>query len=104
MNAARTILDARRRSGLTLRALAKRAGTSHSTLSAYESGRKTPSTETLDRLVRAAGFELEFTFTPRVGEIDPADRGHELEEVLHLAAQFPARHEEHLAYPVFGRL
>ena len=46
----------RRDAGLTLRELGARAGTSHSTLSAYESGRVDPSTATFDRIVRAAGF------------------------------------------------
>ena len=40
---------------------------------------------------------------PRVGGPDPGDRGRELVEVLDLAAQFPARHEQHLRAPVFGR-
>ncbi len=33
--------------------------------------------------------------------IDRADRGRELIEALELAAQFPARHAEHLEYPKF---
>lgn len=102
MDAARTLRNVRSRSGLTLRALARRAGTSHSTLAAYEAGRKVPSVETLDRIVRAAGFSLDPEVTPRVGGADAADRGRELIEVLELAAQFPARHARRLAYPRFG--
>jgi transcriptional regulator with XRE-family HTH domain len=55
MEAATVLRRARRRSRLTLRELAGRAGTSHATLSAYEAGRKVPTVATLDRIVRAAG-------------------------------------------------
>ena len=80
-----------------------RAVTSHSALSAYESGRKVPSVETLDRIVRAAGYELGVELTPAVGGADRAARGRELVEVLDLAAQFPARHAATLNFPVFPR-
>lgn len=103
MDPATLLRQARKGSRLTLRALAERAGTSHATLSAYESGRKVPTTATFARIVRAAGFDLTTTLTPLVGDIDPADRGRELEEVLELAAQFPARHHRPLRFPIFGR-
>lgn len=45
-------------------ALAKRAGTSRPTLSAYEHGRKTPSLETAARIAGAAGFDL--ALQPRI--------------------------------------
>ena len=92
---------ARRRSGLSLRGLAARADTSHSTLSAYEAGRKVPTVETFDRIVRAAGYDLEIGLTPRVGGGDQTARGRELVEVLELAAQFPARHTATLEFPRF---
>ena len=101
MNAGRMLRRARRRAGLTLRALAGRAGTSHSTLAAYESGRKTPTVETLDRILRAAGYELGFELTPSVGGPDRAARGRELVDVLELAAQFPGRHAAALEFPRF---
>ncbi len=101
MNAGRMLRRARRRAGLTLRALAGRAGTSHSTLAAYESGRKTPTVETLDRILRAAGYELGFELTPSVGGADRAARGRELVDVLGLAAQFPGRHAAALEFPRF---
>jgi transcriptional regulator with XRE-family HTH domain len=100
MTAAATLRRARKTAGLTLRELAARAGTSHSTLSAYESGTKVPSVATLDRIVRAAGFALDLELRPRV---DDPDRGDELLQVLDLAAQFPARHDKRLRFPVFGR-
>ncbi len=102
MDAATTIRTARRRSGLTLRGLAARAGTSHSTIAAYESGSKVPNTATFERIVRAAGFAMDTTLHRRV-EADGLARGDELIAVLELAAQFPARHRPTLDCPVFGR-
>ena len=102
MHASMTLRTARSRSGLSLRSLADRAGTSHSTLAAYESGRKVPSTETLARILRAAGFAADLELRPRM-ESPGLDRGEELVAVLELAAAFPARHEPELRYPIFGR-
>jgi len=93
---------ARQRAGLSLRQLAERAGTSHSTIAAYESGAKQPSVATLDRLVRAAGFGLTVDLDARVTRTDRQPRGVELVDVLTLAAQFPARHARTLQYPRFG--
>ena len=94
---------ARAASGLSLRALAERAGTSHSTVADYEAGRKVPSIPTLERLLRAAGFRLSVYVERAVGGADPAARGRELADVLTLAEQFPARHSRKLEYPIFGR-
>lgn len=52
------IRDARNRSGLGLRELARRAGTSHATLARYERGEVDPTTSTLERIVAACGFEM----------------------------------------------
>ena len=49
---------ARRSAGLTQHDLAKRAATSQAAISAYESGRRSPSVDTLSRILAAAGFEL----------------------------------------------
>lgn len=49
---------ARRQAGLTQQALAERAATSQAAVSAYESGRRSPSVDTLCRLLAAAGFEV----------------------------------------------
>ena len=49
----------RHAAGLSQAELARRAGTSRPTLSAYEHGRKSPSLDTLGRLFAAAGFELD---------------------------------------------
>ena len=102
MNAAAALRSARSRSGLSLRELARRAHTSHPTLVAYESGAKIPSVETFDRVMRAAGYEVNLELTRVVGGPDPTERGRELVEVLELAARFPARHSPTLAFPRFG--
>jgi len=102
VHAGATIRDARARRGLSLRELARRAGTSHPTLVAYEAGRKVPSVETFARIMRAAGFVLALELVPDVGGPDAEARGRELVEVLELAARFPARHARTLDAPRFG--
>lgn len=99
------IRTARERAGLTLRELGERAQTSHSTLSAYESARTTPNVDTLDRVLRAAGFAADVTLQQRVGtgREERVARGQELFDVLELAEMFPARHAPTLRFPVFGR-
>ena len=103
MDAGWLIRESRARAGLTLRELAGAAGTSHSTLSAYEHGAKIPSTVTFDRIVRAAGFRLDATLHRRVTHVDGFSRGDELAAVIELAEAFPARHAPTLNAPVFGR-
>jgi transcriptional regulator with XRE-family HTH domain len=49
---------ARRDAGLSQTELARRAKTSQAAISAYESGKRSPSVETLSRVLTAAGFEL----------------------------------------------
>jgi len=49
---------ARQDSGVSQLELARRAGTSRPTLSAYEHGRKAPTADTLERLLAAAGFRI----------------------------------------------
>lgn len=90
---------------MSLRELARRAGTSHSAVSAYETGRRSPTADTVDRIVRAAGFALDFVLCRRIyGDERGGGRGEELEAVLLLAEQFPARHSSGLDAPVFGRV
>ncbi|WP_419864749.1 helix-turn-helix domain-containing protein [Candidatus Poriferisodalis sp.] len=103
VNAAQVIRSARTRAGLTLRELAAQAGTSHSAIAAYESGAKSPSASTVDRIVEAAGFALDRELSPRVRDDGRQGRGAELAAVLELAAEFPARHASMLEFPVFGR-
>jgi transcriptional regulator with XRE-family HTH domain len=104
MDSATTLRHVRRRAGLTLRGLADRAGTSHATLAAYEAGRKTPRADTLDRLVRAAGFGADLELRTRADqEKQRTAKARELEAALDLAEEFPIRHDGQLSYPVFGR-
>ena len=101
MDAAATLRRARSRARLSLRQLARRAGTSHSTLSAYEAGDKVPTVTTLVRIVRAAGFALDLELVPVVATTDREARGGELVDALELAALLPARPERDLPYPRF---
>ena len=103
MSAGTLLRRARALSGLSLRHLAERAGTSHATLCAYEAGNVNPSMQTVLRIVRAAGFGLTMDLVPIVDDLDHS-RGHELIQVLELAAQFPIRHDPDLRYPTFGSL
>jgi transcriptional regulator with XRE-family HTH domain len=101
MNAGLIIRTARRRSRLSLRALAGRAGTSHATLSAYEQGRVDPTTTVLSRIIGATGCSLESTLLGVPPDIEGLSRGEELIAVLELAEQFPARHASELEFPLF---
>jgi len=100
----RILRQARQASGLSLRELGSRAGTSHSTILAYEQGKKVPSAEVLLRLLHACGYELTCQHSPRLHFYDPMARGKELEEVLNLAEQFPSRIAKELRYPRYGAL
>jgi transcriptional regulator with XRE-family HTH domain len=103
MEIARSLRETRGRAGLTQAALAARAGTSQATVSAYESGRKEPSVETLGRLLAAAGARLAVApaatavVLPRPGEL--AHAGRALVDVLLLAEALPTRHEAELRFP-----
>src|SRR5215510_6779968 len=103
MDAARTLRRARLDAHLTLRALAERAGTSHATLAAYEAGRAIPRVDTLDRILRAAGYATDIACSERPDATDAARRakGEELRQALELAALFPARHSRRLRFPPF---
>ena len=59
-----SVRDLRERCGLTQRELAERAGTSQPTISAYESGSKSPNFRTLERLARCVGLQAVVDFVP----------------------------------------
>lgn len=59
MDAGRIIQVARERSGLSKRELARRAGTSPAAIVKYESGATSPTVDTLNRILRVAGWEIE---------------------------------------------
>lgn len=105
MDAARSLRRARTAAGLSLRVLAARAGTSHATLAAYEAGRAVPRVDTLDRILRAAGYatDIEVAWRPDATDTARRAKGDELREALELAAMFPARHAARLRFPPFPR-
>jgi transcriptional regulator with XRE-family HTH domain len=85
--------------------LADRAETSHATLAAYEAGRVVPRVDTLDRILRAAGYASDISVVgrPDATDAERVAKGVELAQVLDLAAQFPARHSRSLRFPRFPR-
>jgi transcriptional regulator with XRE-family HTH domain len=104
MTATELVATVRRRSGLGVRELARRAGTSHATVLAYERGAKEPRLDTLERLAAAAGFRLHVSLEPRADAGPAIDRkAAELVDALLLAEQFPSRRRRRLDGPVFGR-
>jgi transcriptional regulator with XRE-family HTH domain len=107
MDTAKVLRDARHRAGLTQAELADRTGTSQATISAYESGSKRPSVDTLSRLLAETGSRLVVEAGgPAVVGRSPRDHARAartLLDVLDLAAQLPTRHERHLAFPRLGR-
>lgn len=63
------IIELRRQVGLTQAALAAAAGTSQPAVAAYESGAKSPTLRTLDRLAGSVGLEMDIAFvTPLTRE------------------------------------
>ena len=88
MDAAALIREARHRAGLSQAQLAAAAGTSQPAVAAYESGSRSPSTRTLDGLVRATGASLEVRLTAAPvagGRLITELRGHR--EAIHSAAR-----------------
>jgi transcriptional regulator with XRE-family HTH domain len=93
MQSGTLIRRARGLAGLTQRALAERAGTSHATIAAYETGAKVPRVDTLDRILQAAGCvpDVELRRRPDTTLADREAKGRELLAALELAAAFPLR-------------
>lgn len=67
MDAARVLKQARRRAGLTQRALAEKAGVPQSQIAKIESGTVVPRVDTLDRLLEMCGVGLEALPRPGIG-------------------------------------
>lgn len=78
------LLEARRRAGLTQRALARRAGTAQSVIARIENGSTSPGWKTLEHLLRSAGFELRPALVPRL-----QGRSHMLEDVARILRLSP---------------
>ena len=68
--------QARRRAGLSQRELARRAGTAQSVVARIEGGQTSAAAETLERLLREAGFRLRVELLAR-----RAARSHMLADV-----------------------
>jgi transcriptional regulator with XRE-family HTH domain len=58
------VREARRRADLTQRELAERAGTTQSAIARLESGRTSPSFDTVVRLIKLCGFRLDVALDP----------------------------------------
>lgn len=89
MEISTALREARVRAGLSARELARRAGTSHATLLASESGRIDPGTKVAERILYAAGFHLRDTLDPCVHTAGERPAGEELEDILNLAEHLP---------------
>ncbi len=60
----------RRKTGITQQELAAMAGTSQSTIAAYERGSKSPTLRTIDNLARSQGLEVVVNYLPRMTRED----------------------------------
>lgn len=100
MDAATLIQTARRRAGLSVRAAARLAVTSASTLSAYESGTSIPSFATLERIINATGNQL--TVDLRERNEPEEKRAKEIERLLRFADQVPLKKSGPLTYPLLA--
>ncbi len=67
------VRELRLTAGLTQGLLGKAAGTSGSTICAYERGRRSPTLRTLLRMVDAAGLEMQVSFV-KANKTDVEDR------------------------------
>lgn len=97
------IREARLDAGLRQTELAERSATSQEAISAYERGRKDPSTSTVSRILAAAGWGLvgapvgRAVWTPTATELER--RGRVLAQVIDLAERLPGKRRGHLSYP-----
>jgi transcriptional regulator with XRE-family HTH domain len=96
------VREARSRAGLSQRELAARAGKAQSEIARIENGRQDPRFRTLERLVRAAGFDLRIHLTPHddhddllidsVLAMSPEERLSSLEAPADFFASVPRQH------------
>ena len=71
MDPSQLVQMVRVRHGLTQATLARRAGTTQTAISRLESGRRSPTADTLRRLLRVMGEDLELGAFPLRGDHDP---------------------------------
>lgn len=90
--AAALLRDARFRAGLSQRALAVRAGTAQSVVARIELSQTSPSWDTLDRLLDAAGFSLDADLS-----LSPVLGGHMLGDVERILGLTPEQRLAELA-------
>jgi transcriptional regulator with XRE-family HTH domain len=78
------IRDARQAAGITQLEMAERAGTAQPAVAAYESGARTPSLGTLQRLLGACEYDVELLAHPRMrrGAASLAELGQTIKEDL----------------------
>ncbi|HMQ25623.1 MAG TPA: helix-turn-helix domain-containing protein [Acidimicrobiales bacterium] len=103
MTAAAVLAAARHRAGLTQRELAARADTSAAAICEYESGKRVPRVDTLERILSAAGarldLEVRWETPPR---IDVEANGRVLADLLDLVDHLPHRRDDDLTFPPFA--
>jgi predicted nucleotidyltransferase/DNA-binding XRE family transcriptional regulator len=90
ISAGSIVREARHRAQLSQVQLARRAGITQSVVSAYESGARQPSVPMLQRLVSAAGLDLEILLRP--GAHQPGVLGERLREQRHRILEIAAGH------------
>lgn len=103
--AAAVLAGARARAGLTQRELATLADTSAAAICEYESGKRVPRVDTLERVLAAAGARLDLALhweTPP--RIDLEANGRVLADLLDLVDHLPHQREGDLAFPPFAAL
>jgi len=104
MNAAAIVKSARTRARLSKRELARRVGTSPAAIVEYESGRRSPTVDSLDEILRVCDFDLEFHLVPRKEAERLAECGRQLESILTLVDAIPHRWQKTpLVFPAFPR-
>jgi len=87
--AATLLRQARTRAGLSQRALARRANTAQSVIARIEGGQTSPTWETLERLLDAAGVDISAQLEPRV-----VVGSHMLDDVPRILAMTPEQRLE----------
>lgn len=91
MVAGQLICKAREQAGLSKRELARRAHTSPAAIVEYESGRRSPTVDTLDRLIDACGLGWAITLDGTAKRERRYAAGKRLAQVLALADELPKR-------------
>lgn len=100
MNAAALIKTAREKSGLSKRELARRAETSPAAIVKYESGQTSPSVDTLNRILRVAGWEVEVHLASVSNEL--VERGEMMADLLSIVDLVEIRPADtYLKFPRF---